>query len=107
LAKDLEIQANISDKNVPIQPEGNTRVIQDFDKIYIHLKYKDQWFVKGGDIDIVKPNGYFLVANRKLLGMEVEANNYLGKDAAYRLQNKAGGGISKGKYVRQKLIVVN
>jgi len=107
LAKDLEIQANITDKNVPIQPEGNTRVIQDFDKIYIHLKYKDQWLVKGGDIDIVKPNGHFLVANRRLLGMELTAQNYLGKDSVFRLQNKAGGGIAKGKYLRQKLGVVN
>jgi hypothetical protein len=107
LAKDLEIKANITDKNVPIQPEGNTRVIQDFDKIYIHLNYRNQWMVKGGDIDITKPAGYFLVANRRLLGMEVIANNYLKKDSVYRLQNKVGGGIAKGKYVRQKLPVVN
>jgi len=107
LAKDLEIQANITDKNVPVQPEGNTRVIQDFDKIYIHLKYKNQWKLMGGDIDITKPIGYFLVANRKLLGMTGMANNYLGKDSAYRLQNSMGGGISKGKYIRQRLLVVN
>jgi hypothetical protein len=107
LAKDLKIKANITDKNIPIQPEGNTRVIQDFDKIFIHLNYKNQWMLKGGDIDIVKPNGYFLVANRRLLGMEAIANNYFKKDSTYRLQNNAGGGIAKGKYVRQKLPVVN
>jgi hypothetical protein len=107
LAKDLEIQANITDKNVPIQPEGNTRVINDFDKIYIHLKYKDQWMLKGGDIEIGKPNGFFLVANRKLLGMEGVANNYLKKDSSLRLQNSAGGGVAKGKYVRKKLNVAN
>jgi hypothetical protein len=107
LAKDLEIQANITDKNVPIQPEGNTRVINDFDKIYVHLKYKDQWMLKGGDIEITKPNGFFLVANRKLLGMEGVANNYLKKDSSFRLQNSAGGGVAKGKYVRKKLNVAN
>ena len=107
LAKDLEIQANITDKNVPMQPEGNTRVIQDFNKIYIHLNYKDQWMVKGGDIDIAKPNGYFLVANRRLLGMEGIANNYLKKDSSLHLQNSAGGGVAKGKYMRQKLTVAN
>jgi len=106
LAKDLEIQANITDKNVPMQPEGNTRVIQDFNKIYIHLNYKNQWMVKGGDIDIEKPDGYFLVANRRLLGMEGVANNYF-KDSVYRLQNSAGGGVAKGKYVRQRLPVAN
>ena len=107
LAKDLEIQANITDKNVPIQPEGNTRVIQDFDKIFIHLNYRNQWMVKGGDIDITKPSGYFLVVNKRLLGMVVITNNYFKKDSSYRLQNSVGGGISKGKYVRRKLMVVN
>jgi len=107
LAKNLEIKANITDKNVPIQPEGNTRVIQDFDKIFIHLNYKNQWMVNGGDIDITKPSGYFLVANRRLLGMDAIANNYFNNDSVYHLQNKAGGGISKGKYVRKKLQVVN
>jgi len=107
LAKDIEIQANITDKNIPMQPEGNTRVIQDFNKVYIHLKYKDQWMVKGGDIDIEKPRGYFLVANRRLLGIEGIANNYLTKDSVYRLHNSAGGGVAKGKYVRQKLMVLN
>jgi len=107
LAKDLEIKANITDKNVPIQPEGNTRVIQDFDKIFIHLNYKNQWMLKGGDIDMGKPNGYFLVANRRLLGMEGVAHNFLKKDSSYRLQNSAGGGIAKGKYVRHKLQTTN
>jgi len=107
LAKDLEVKANITDKNVPIQPEGNTRVIQDFDKIFIHLNYKNQWMVNGGDIDIKKPSGYFLVANRRVLGMEGIANNFFKKDSAYQLQNSVGGGIAKGKYMRQKLQVVN
>ena len=107
LAKDLEIQANITDNNIPIQPEGNTRTIQDFNKIYIHLKYKDQWLLKGGDIDIEKPNGYFLVVNRRLLGMEGVANNYLNKDSTIRMLNSVGGGVAKGKYVRKKLNVVN
>ena len=107
LAKDLEILANITDKNIPMQPEGNTRTIQDFNKIYIHLKYKDQWLLKGGDIDIEKPNGYFLVVNRRLLGLAGAANNYLKQDSSCRLQNSAGGGVAKGKYVRQKLSIAN
>ena len=107
LAKDLEIKANITDKNIPIQPEGNTRVIQDFDRIFIQLNYRNQWILNGGDIDITKPAGYFLVANRRVLGMEGIANNYFKKDSVYRLQNRAGGGVAKGKFVRHKLQVVN
>ena len=39
LSEDLSIVANITDKNVPIQPEGNSRMIQDFNKIFLQLNY--------------------------------------------------------------------
>ena len=103
LTEDIEIKANISDKNIPIQPEGNSRVIQDFDKIFIQLKYKNQFALNAGDIDIVKPSGYFMSVNKRILGMEFSSENKL-KSGDF-LYNKAGGGVTKGKYVRYILSV--
>ncbi len=105
LTKDLKIEANITDKNVPIQPEGNTRVIQDFDKIFIHLNYKNQFRLLAGDIDVVKPEGYFLVLDKKILGMELIADNRVGKH--FNVHNRVGGGISRGKFIRKKLEISN
>ena len=105
LAKDLEVKANITDKNLPIQPEGNTRLIQDFDKIFISLNYKNQWMLNAGDLDIKIIPNYFLVMEKRTLGMEMTANNNIGQK--FKLVNRFGGGISKGKFYRQKLNVVN
>lgn len=103
LTEDIEIKANISDKNIPIQPEGNSRIIQDFDKIFIQLKYKNQFALNAGDIDIVKPEGYFLSVNKRILGMEfIAENKFKSNDILY---NKVGGGVTKGKYVRYTLSV--
>ena len=40
LTEDIQLLAVISDKNVPIQPEGNTQSIQNFNNVYIKLLYK-------------------------------------------------------------------
>jgi hypothetical protein len=103
LTEDIEIKANISDKNIPIQPEGNSRIIQDFDKIFIELKYKNQFALNAGDIDIVRPVGYFLSVNKRILGMEfISENKFKSNNILY---NKVGGGVTKGKYVRYTLSV--
>lgn len=105
LAPDIEIKANITDKNIPIQPEGNTRVIQDFDKIFISLNYKNKFYVNGGDIDILKPKSHFIVLNKRMIGMELAFNQVGEKKIAW--QTQTGGGISKGRYAKQKLDPIN
>ena len=105
LAPDIEIKANITDKNIPIQPEGNTRTIQEFDKIFITLNYKNKWMLHAGDLDLAKPESYFLVLNKKIVGMELSFKNDF--HSQYTWQNKTGGGISKGRFAKQKLEVIN
>lgn len=102
LSPDVEILAHITDNNLPIQPEGNTRVLKDFNKIFINLKYKDILAVSAGDIQLSTPqNSYFLHVNRQFLGVDL-ATSYR-SHAHLRGSHRVGGGLSKGKFVRQTL----
>ena len=105
LAPEIEIKANITDKNVPIQPEGNTKNIQEFDKIFITIDYKKKWQLQAGDIEIETPKSYFLQLSKKILGMQISAKNSFNPNST--LSNNFGGGVSKGKYYKQKLEISN
>ena len=101
LSEDLNVIAAISDDNIPIQPEGNTQQIQDFDKVFIQLIHKN-YTLTAGDFEIRKPNSYFLNYFKKAKGgyiqSTVESRN------GYKILNDAAIAVAKGKYNRQVFI---
>ncbi len=102
LSDDLEIIASLSDQNMPLQPEGNTEYITDLSSVFITLRYKNVVRVDGGDISVSSPNDDFLKVNRSLLGMKAAVSCHNGSQTA-KYVNSAGGGVSKGKFVRQNI----
>ena len=102
LGEDLEILASISDANIPIQPEGTTQQLQDFDKVFIQLKRQNTTLI-AGDYELERPNSYFINYYKKLQGASVLQENYLGKYG--KLSQKGSVAISKGKFSRNTLSV--
>ncbi len=104
LGDDIEIMANITDKNIPIQPDGNTRLVQDFNKIFINLNYKKKYSVTAGDIETMQPDDHFLKLNKRFLGMELKAGfNFHNNN---NMTNIVGGGVGKGQYVTNKITAI-
>lgn len=110
LNNDVEILASITDENVPIQPEGNTQTLQDFDKIFIQLS-KGSSRAVGGDFSIVKPKGYFLNMFKRAQGLSLQTtiwnknifkNDQLVGGMSYKLE----GGVARGKFRRQEFMGV-
>ncbi|MBR4135420.1 MAG: hypothetical protein IKU03_03300 [Bacteroidales bacterium] len=101
LTENLQLQAVISDKNIPIQPEGNTQNIQNINNVYIKLLYKDRATVSAGDIALPAPKSQFLFATGDLLGMDGSVTSMF-KDNMV-LTNRLGGGVAKGRFVQQTI----
>ena len=72
LSKDVTLRANIFDTNIPIQENGYSQNITDFDRIFIEM-FTDNWRVKAGDISLQNTKSYFLPFTKQVSGLLVEA----------------------------------
>lgn len=96
----IRVLAAISDDNIPIQPEGNTQVLQEFDKVFIEVS-KDRTSVIAGDYELRRPVSYFMNFQKKLKGLSVNNISILNENTS--VQTVANVASSRGKFARQIL----
>ncbi len=79
LSDDISIMAAMTDENSPIQPEGNTKTLQELDKVFIKLSGKNMSATLG-DYFLNYSGTEFGRVNRKVSGVLADAS--FGKNAA-------------------------
>jgi len=106
LSNNVEILLAATDSNIPIQPDGNTQNLQEFDKVFIQLS-KDNTKLIAGDFQMMKPNSYFMNFYKKSQGLSFSTAQHIPlkdknkPDGIYKTTVSAG--VSRGTFSRNKI----
>ena len=96
LNNDIDLLAVISDDNIPVQPEGNTQQLQEFDRVFIQMNNTNSKLI-AGDFELKSRGSYFLNYLKKGKGvlLSTHQNNY---------DITIGTAIAKGKYSKYEFL---
>lgn len=92
----FQVLASITDDNIPIQPDGNTQQLQDFDQVYIQV-FDDASRITAGDFQIVERDHHFLRYQKRARGATAETS---WGDSLNTFGLAASAAVSKGKFAR-------
>ncbi len=97
LADSMQLTAALTDNNIPIQADGNTQQLNEFDQVWIQLKQRG-WQLNLGDIDIRRNDAYFLSFFKRLQGIAFQTENRVFRRG--KANTIVSGAIAKGKFSR-------
>ena len=101
LTKDVEIVLAATDNNIPIQADGNTQQLQEFDKVYVQLNNQNSKLIVG-DFQYGKPQSYFMNFYKRTQGLFLSnftSLNPLKRDSS-GFQTLVSAAISRGRFSR-------
>lgn len=94
LSQDIDIVAALTDENTPIQPEGNTQTLQEFDKVFVEITSPSVTTTLG-DFNLTMDGTEFARIARKLQGAKAESALAIGATSDTIL---VSGSITRGKF---------
>lgn len=77
LTDDISINASLTDRSIPFQPDGTTQNIREFDRVFIQLQ-SEKTRLEMGDVDISLEQSTFARLNRRLQGAAGYTNSKYG-----------------------------
>ena len=91
LSENTSLRAKIFDTNIPIQQNGYSQNLTDFDRIFIEM-YSKNWRVQAGDIALENTESLFMPINKQISGLQVEAS------INENFKIGASGAVVRGKF---------
>lgn len=101
LAPNLFIEGAISDRDIPLQPQGNTAKIQEFDRIFLKV-FNPTFAVMAGDIDLTKGTANSpLRFKRNVQGIAYQTK--INSTKTDTISVEVAASVPKGKFARASI----
>jgi len=94
ISSDIDVAASLTDENTPIQPEGTTQTLQEFDKVFVEIRSSDVG-VTLGDFNLGLGGPEFSRLSRKLQGAQATADYRTGFTTG---SATIAGALTRGKF---------
>ena len=102
VADSVFVQALLTDENTPIQPQGTTQRLQDFDRVFLSVD-APQGTARLGDVDVDLDGGTFGQFSQKVQGVSVESDGLGAAAGLTEGDATAFGAVSRGQFRTQDL----
>lgn len=70
LSDKVTLRASIQDANIPLQENGYSQRLDEFDQVFIEV-FSEDWNIRAGDIDLQNTNSYFANFTKRVQGLSV------------------------------------
>ena len=102
VAEDVRIRALLSDQNTPLQPDGTTQRLRNFDRVFLEMS-APQGTARLGDVDASLDGGTFASFSQKVQGVQVQSQEVGAPVPGVEAEATAFGAVSRGQYRTQDI----
>ncbi len=105
LTPGLRIMASLTDEDTPVLPQGTTRRLDQFDRVFIRLSM-DRGELQLGDVDVMHRSGTYGLVRRSLQGAFLEVGSRVERSSSSGTapwQTRVAGATSRGVFRSQQI----
>jgi hypothetical protein len=99
IGEGTQIRASITDNNLPVQGDGASRQVREFDRVFIEIENDRYGTVTAGDYTIDNTDDYFLSFSKRISGGGLKTSQSLGENGTV-VNAEANGALARGKFAR-------
>jgi hypothetical protein len=96
----VSLRASIQDSNIPLQDNGYSQKLDEFDQIFIEL-FTDKWNIRAGDLFLENRQSRFLNFNKKVQGLSA---HFTFGDEENKTDIFASAALVRGQYAKSSFV---
>lgn len=100
ISNTVSLRASIQDSNIPLQNEGYSQKLDEFDQIFIEL-FSDNWNIRAGDLFLENRKSSFLNFNKKVQGL---SSNFTFGNSENKTSIFASAALVRGQYAKSDFV---